>query len=129
MKKTIQITEKELTNLIKESINELSPKLLSRAADKSGYLDNFEKNVKDALLTIENALDMYRDGKYWSDKGPRSGYDGSSPIYRKAENAINVLWDFFNRKHNQAENLNGAWYDAYNGMTDDEKDAFYEEGE
>jgi len=122
----MKITEKQIRNIIRESLNEISWQAATQAAGKSQDNIGERRNVEDCLdnldTAIKNIMDILRgySNMGWHAKGEMHLVSQANQLSHELENIFDKTKAFLNRKFNQAVNLsnmaNNKFKDAHNGV-------------
>ena len=108
-KKLIRLTESDLHRIVKESVNEISNKLLSNALDYS------ENHYLDACQTVDkkfNDLCYYFETLTHRDDNGIGNYKENEEIYKIYQELCNLknrYEKFFERKTSQFSNFQGEY--------------------
>ena len=110
----MKINEKQLRNIIRESLEELKFNTVDNASDRAGRISN------ELLGTINKAMDLIDDLKYygqsWEHKGNSHAVAykrlGIDELLSSLQNFVNNADKYYNRKMDQAYNLSNAMSNA-----------------
>ena len=110
----MKINEKQLRNIIRESLEELKFNTVDNASDRAGRISN------ELLGTINKAMDLIDDLKYygqsWEHKGNSHAVAykrlGIDELLSSWQNFVNHAGKYYNRKMDQAYNLSNAMSNA-----------------